>query len=381
MSKQIHNRFYRFLSFLLLAAFLLGSAAGCSARREPVSRTEFFFDTVITLTIYDGPSTDETFHRAFALCRRYEDLFSRTREGSDIWNIAHRGDRSSVSVDPETAGLITEALRLAELSDGAFDPTVLPLAELWTEARETKTVPSPETVAALLPAVDWKGVYLTRYDKVLPSGISQEQYRTEYEKTDAYAQGKIWLVTLEPHVKGLDLGAVAKGYIADRLKEQLLADGVKSALIDLGGNLLCVGEKPGGNAFVLGVQQPFAPAGETAFSLSVKDKSLVTSGTYERFFETDGIRYHHLIDPKTGYPYQNGLMFQHEPAGCAMDRLNSVTILSDSSLEGDGYSTMCFALGPADGLKLAEDTPGIEAAFLFESGKVLTTTGFPYKAK
>ena len=137
---------------------------------------------------------------------------------------------------------------------------------------------------------------------------------------------------------GLDFGAIAKGYIADQIKEFLISKGVKSAIIDLGGNTLCIGKKPDGSPFHIGIQKPFAERSETIAALEINDKSVVSSGIYERYFEKDGNFYHHILNPKTGYPYDNSLI--------------SVTIISDKSVDGDGlgaYNLLCTSIGKRHG--------------------------------
>ena len=159
----------------------------------------------------------------------------------------------------------------------------------------------------------------------------------------------------------IDLGAIAKGYIADRMKEQLLEAGAKSAIINLGGNVLCVGSLPDGAPFRIGLQMPFADYEETFETLGISDLSVVTSGVYERSFTVDGTLYHHILNPKTGYPYDNGLI--------------AVTILSGESVDGDGLSTTCFSLGLEEGLKLAESLEGVEACFIDSDYRVHYTSG------
>lgn len=162
---------------------------------------------------------------------------------------------------------------------------------------------------------------------------------------------------------GIELGAVAKGYIADKVKEYLVSEGVKSAVIDLGGNVLCIGEKPDGEPFKIGIQKPFADRSETVAAVEIAGRSVVSSGVYERYFEKDGKQYHHILDPSTGYPYENGLV--------------AVTVLSEQSVDGDGLSTACFALGLEKGLKLIEQTPDTEAVFITEDGEMHFSKGFP----
>ena len=148
----------------------------------------------------------------------------------------------------------------------------------------------------------------------------------------------------------LDLGAIAKGYIADKLKEYLVENGVEHALINLGGNILIIGDKPDGSKYNIGIQKPFDQTGQPITSVKVSDTSLVTTGIYERCFEKDDTLYHHILDPATGYPCQNNLY--------------SVTIVTKSSVMADALSTTCFLLGLKDGMELINSLEGVEALFI-----------------
>lgn len=170
------------------------------------------------------------------------------------------------------------------------------------------------------------------------------------------------LLTFAKEGMGLDLGAIAKGYIADRIKDYLLEQGVKSATINLGGNVLCVGEKPEGTPFKIGIQKPFSDRSETIAVMNISDKSVVSSGIYERYFEKDGKIYHHILNPATGYPYDNHLV--------------SVTIISDKSVDGDGLSTSCFALGLDKGMELINSLPDVQAVFITDDYELHYSDGF-----
>ena len=159
----------------------------------------------------------------------------------------------------------------------------------------------------------------------------------------------------------LDLGAIAKGYIADRLKDFLLEQGVTSATISLGGNILCVGAKPDGSAFKIGIQKPFDEQGQPLLIAEVNDWSVVTSGVYERCFEQDGVFYHHILDPSTGYPCDNGLL--------------SVTILSPASVDGDALSTTCFSLGLDRGMALIDSLENTYAVFITDDYEIHYSAG------
>ena len=145
------------------------------------------------------------------------------------------------------------------------------------------------------------------------------------------------------------------------MKDLLVKKGVNSAIINLGGNVLCIGSKPDGTPFKVGIQKPFADRNETEAVMDITGKSVVSSGIYERCFKQGGKLYHHILNPQTGYPYDNGLI--------------SVTIISDQSVDGDTLSTTCFALGLEDGLKFAEKK-GVQAVFITEDYKLHYTDGF-----
>ena len=159
----------------------------------------------------------------------------------------------------------------------------------------------------------------------------------------------------------IDLGAIAKGYIADRIKDYLKEEKVESAVINLGGNVLCLGERPDGTPFQIGLQKPFASHTETVGVAGVRDLSVVSSGVYERHFIKDGVNYHHILDPSTGYPYENGLV--------------QVTILSPQSVDGDGLSTTAFALGLEKGTELLESMEDVYGIFITEDGELHFTEG------
>ncbi len=347
---------------ILLIPISLLFLSGCAATsgphaNSPVTRTGFAFDTVIQVGIYemdngagadsnvpgsdaDSPAgaADSLLSSCMELAAHYEQLFSATRQGSDIWNINH-AEGQPVAVDPETLYLVQTALSYAELSDGRFDPTIGVVSDLWqfdqmVAAEEGATsLPDEGKLSEALTHVDYRNVVVTSSTVQL----------------------------LDPDAR-LDLGAIAKGYIADRMKEALLSGGARSAIINLGGNVLLVGDHAG-LPFQVGIQKPFGGSGESAAVIPLSDKSLVTSGVYQRCFTYEGKRYHHILDTRTGMPVDNGL--------------TSVTILSDLSVDGDALSTVCFTLGEDEGLALIESLPDTEALFLHEDGSMTASSGFP----
>lgn len=297
--------------------------AACSYRipNDPITRTGFYFDTVIQITLYDK-SKVSCIDECFTLAGKYENMLSPTVENSDLWRINHSGG-SPVTVSDETAALLNTALSYCESTDGRIDLTIESASDLWDfHTEDAAHVPSDEDILEALTHVDYHVLQI---------------------------EGNTVTMT-DPNAK-ITLGFIAKGYIADKMKEYLLSQNVKSAIIDLGGNLLAVGSKPDGTAFSFGVQRPFDTQGMPITVLSVSDRSLVSSGVYERCFYQNDILYHHILDTSTGYPIENNLL--------------GVTILSDSSAVGDALSTTCFVLGAKEGMALIESLEDTEAIFIY----------------
>ena len=345
--------FSMFTASLILCSAVL---SGCSAQtksgentaadsREPISATEIKLSTVVTVTIYDSQDRD-LLTKCMNLCDKYEKVFSRTSADSELYKLNHRkltpveGTEDTYQVSDDLAELISEGLDYSELSKEAFDIAIEPLTSLWDFTAEDPQVPKDSLIQAALPKCDYHN-------------ISVDKDKNE--------------ITLKTDATAIELGAIAKGYIADRLKDYLISQNVKSAIINLGGNVLCIGGKPDNSAFKIGIQKPFADRSETIAVMDIRDKSVVSSGIYERCFEQDGILYHHLLNPKTGYPYDNGLI--------------AVTIISDKSVDGDALSTTCFALGLEDGMKLAESLDDVQAFFVTSDYEIHYTKDFRKKIK
>lgn len=331
---------------LLSGAFLLCilSFGGCGQPKnepEPITATEIKLNTAVTITIYDSDDRN-LLTECMALCDKYEKIFSRTDAESELYKLNHRqltpasGTTDTFELSEPLTELIRTGLSYSELSVGAFDIAIEPLTSLWDFTSEDPKVPSDSLIQTALPSCDHRNIAFNKED---PNQI-----------------------TLKTEKTAIELGAIAKGYIADRLKEYLISQDVHSAIINLGGNVLCIGEKPDGSAFKIGIQKPFADRSETIAVMDITDKSVVSSGVYERCFEQNGILYHHLLDPQTGYPYENGLL--------------AVTIISDRSVDGDALSTTCFALGIEEGLKLANSLEWVEAFFVTSDHTIYYTDDF-----
>lgn len=320
-----------FFTLLLLTCSFL---TGCG---EPVSKSGFYFDTVITVTLYDT-SKENVLEGCFDLAKQYEGYFSNTLPDSDISKI-NNANGMPVTVHDETITLLEKGIAYGKLSDGAFDITIGKLSDLWDislkallEETDASMIPQDDEIAAALSTVDYTCVKINGNEVTLTN----------------------------PDAK-LDLGGIAKGYIADRMKEYLLENGVKSALINLGGNVLTVGTKPDGSPFTIGVQYPFKDDGSSIASVQIRDATVVSSGIYERYFKVDDTLYHHILDTRTGYPYDNHLL--------------GVTIITKDSVDGDALSTICFSLGLEEGMALIEHTEGTEALFITDDYKIHVSSG------
>lgn len=296
------KKFKCWLGSVVIAAAGLFLFAGCAAKTEPVSKTEFMLDTVCYITLYDknDPSIIED---AFKLGKEYENLFSATVEGSDIYRI-NEADGETVEVSEDTIELIKTSIKYGDLTNGAFDITIYPISKMWDFTGENPSVPDEADIKEALKHVNYKNISI------------DEEKNT---------------VTLLDSEAMIDPGAIGKGYIADKMKEYIVSKGVKSAIINLGGNVLTIGESTEKRPFKIGIRKPFADESEMATAVEANDKSVVSSGSYERYFIENGRLYYHILDPKTGYPADGGL--------------SGITIISDKSVDGDALSTSCFILG------------------------------------
>jgi Membrane-associated lipoprotein involved in thiamine biosynthesis len=314
--------------FALTAALLL--ACGSCAAESAVRLTEigFYLDTVINLTAYvtDGQILKD----AMAECGRYERMLSRTMEDSDVWRINHAGG-GPVEVSDDTAAILRCAREISEKSGGAFDVTIAPVSTLWHFNDENPSLPDADELARTAELVDYTKLELNGNTVTLPEGMM------------------------------IDLGGIAKGYIADRIRDYLAERGVEHAILSFGGNIVSIGAKPDGTEWRVGIRD--IDKGPDQYMLIARNVggSTVTSGTYERGFDLDGVRYHHLLSPDTGWPVQNGLA--------------SVTILSESSMTGDALSTAAFVLGQEDGMALINALDGIEAVFITTDRQILCSDG------
>lgn len=254
---------------------------------------------------------------------------SRTKASSQI-AILNREKQATLSDD--VLALLQEGIEVAEKTDGAFDPAIGALTGMWAIATDHPRVPSEEEIQSV--DTDWRHIRIVGDQVTIPA-------------------------TME-----IDLGAIGKGYAADRIKEVLRENRVSSALVNLGGNIYAIGEKQRGNPWVIGLRDPNGDEGQAFITIQVRDLSLVTSGAYERNFTQDGVTYHHILDRKSGYPAESDLA--------------SASILGPSSTLCDALSTSVFVLGSEKGMDLVESLAGYACVLVKKDGAILFSRDFPY---
>ncbi len=318
---------------------------GCGRDAEPVSVDKECLDTQCNVTVYgtgeygapDGKLDEEiaakAIDEAFELCTELENRISKTITASDIYKINH-ANGEWVEVCDNTAELLRKGIEYSELSDGDFDITVGGLTALWDFQAIEPSLPDEAELSAAAQHVDYRCVELDG---------------NRVRLSDPAAQ--------------LDLGGIAKGYIGDCMAKNLIENGVNSAIVNLGGNVVCVGGKPDGTDFNIGIETPYSDRTEVSGVLAVSDKTVVTSGVYERYFELDGKKYHHILDPGTGYPVETDVVAVTLEAGIG------------HSMDIDALGTICLIKGVDEGVKLIESLDGIEAAFTKTDGSMVKTGG------
>ena len=291
----------------------------------------FYFDTVVSLSLWGAP--EGLMDEIWAACARYEQLLSKTIDASDVSRI-NNAMGQTVTVDPETWEILRRAKEISAQTGGAFSITIAPVTALWSFTDTvTNMVPTDEARLKMLPLVDDQKIALGENNTVtLPAGME------------------------------IDLGGIAKGYIADKVAD-IIREKAYAGIVSLGGNVYTVGKKPDGSAFSVGIKDPHNPAASKAI-IYTGDGTVVTSGTYERGFSFGGVRYHHILDPETGWPSQSDLV--------------SGTFVMDSSMTADALATACIVIGSEKSLALAKELQ-LDAMFIDKDGQAFFTEGFEAK--
>ncbi len=294
---------------------------------DSVSDSQLLLGTSCFITIFsmDGENSPEyAIERGFATILEMENRLSTNIKSSEISTL---NKLKTGSLTPDTLFIMKEALKIASLSSGRFDPSIGSLVSLWGIGTDSQRVPSTQEIKKALQSVDYKTI-----------------------------QVKGNTISLQKEGMMIDLGGIAKGHAADLVKKELIKAGVTSAIINLGGNVQLLGKKTDGSSWKIGIQNPEDLRGQYIGILETKDSAVVTSGIYERFFIEDGVHYHHILDSETGYPVNNGIQ--------------SLTVITGNSLWADGLSTALFSLGMKDAMIYAENHPDIEIIIIDSENQI-----------
>lgn len=320
---------------LLLCAIFTFSGCSTQTQQQPENKhfaSTFAMDTIMEMTIYDE-NGEQLLTDAEQEIRRLERLFSVTMEDSEITKLNQNAGIAPVPISDDTLDLLQTAQQVQQQTNGSYDMTVAPIVQAWGFTKEAHHVPSQEELSQLLPLVQAKNVEV--------SADAKTAYLTQSGMS-------------------IDLGGIAKGYTSDAVSTLLKNSGVTSALLWLGGNISVIGNKPDGNPWKIAVENPQDQSDYVGL-LEVSDCSVITSGGYQRYFEQDGKRYHHIIDPATGYPSQSDLL--------------SVTIVSENGTKADALSTALFVMGLEDALTFWRESNDFEAVFVTTDNQVVATEG------
>ncbi|MBD3285017.1 FAD:protein FMN transferase [candidate division WOR-3 bacterium] len=306
---------------LLLISLLL---SGCQSERK-LEETRFFMNTYVRVKAWGNrdDSLEHVMEQVFEEIARVETLTSHFNEKSLLTG----GSIDHVVASEELAGLLSQSIEISNLSNGAFDPTVYPILQVWGFYDTTENrIPTETEIGKALSLVDWKSVEVSG-DRIITNGA------------------------------GLDLSAIAKGYAVDRAAAVLADKGIRTALIDAGGDIRCVGRKQGN--WIIGIKHPRNEG--LLGTIEIIEGSVATSGDYENYFEIDGRRYHHLMDPRTGRPAAEVI---------------SATVIAPTALQADAWATALFVMGK-QGLNTLEEIEGLEGLVVLRDMSVEKTTGFP----
>ncbi|HFR3747146.1 TPA: FAD:protein FMN transferase [Streptococcus suis] len=331
------KKLIRLLGLVLVTVWLVACGQSKSASlpvvKTPLTRSESLLHTVVQLSIYHEDQ-EEVMDEAVSYIKEMESLLSTNLEGADIYHINQAAGKEPVVVDERTFEVLETAIEMGKESDGLFDVSIGAVSNLWKIGDPDARKPSDEEIKAALPFIDYKKIQLDKEKKT----VFIEEGMT------------------------LELGAISKGYIADKVRELFASKAITTAIINLGGNVVVMGDSPSSqDGWNVGVQDPDEVRGATVGSVPGTHDSVVTSGIYERYVEVDGVKYHHILDPKTGYPVENDI--------------SGVTVFSQSSMQGDALSTTLFLLGVEKGLDFINQQEGVEAVFIDKDQGVHVSDG------
>lgn len=319
---------------LLILIIITMTIISCNTHNdEPYSETSFALGTVCSITLYEKNS-DFNFDEVFTIIEDIENRMSPIVKDSELYKINSNASVKPITVSEDTFYVIKEGIKYANMTESKFEITIGPLVNLWGIGTDMQQVPEPDLIKAVLPLIG------SHYIKLNDENRS---------------------VFLENKNMSIDLGGIAKGYAADIVRDFLVKKGFTKGIINLGGNVLTFGSKSTGTPWKIGIQNPVDSRGNYIGTLEIEESSVVTSGIYERYFEEGGKRYHHILDPDSGYPVDNELL--------------SISIVTPSGIKADAWSTLVFSAGLSKGMKLLESTEEMEGIFITKDKKIYTSSG------
>ncbi|WP_297133264.1 FAD:protein FMN transferase [Terrisporobacter sp.] len=327
---------------LLIIVFILFSLyiVNLNKKEDTYSNTYYNLGTINEITLYNINKKigDEILKECGSILTDIENKMSSQLTSSEISKINNMAGKDYVKVSEDTFYVIKESIEFSKISNDTFDISIGPIIDLWSIGTDSAKVPSKEEISDKLSLVDYKNILLD-------------------ENTHS--------VKLNKENMKIDLGGIAKGYAADKIYKYLKEENLESALINLGGNVYALGTKKNNEPFSIGIQDPTKPRGNSIGNIKVSNKSVVTSGIYERYIEKNNKIYHHMINPHTGYPFENNL--------------SSVTIISNNSMICDALSTTTFGLGLEKGMQLVENLDNVEAIFITKDKKIYLSSNLKNK--
>ncbi len=326
----------------LVVCSVIGFLVTSCEKTEPkfYRRSAFLLDTVVEITVaaLNEQDAQNAISAAYEEIRRVEALLSRYHSESQIAQINRMdGGEQFVPVNPEVYDVLQRSLHYSVISDGLFDITVGPLIDLWGIGTDREQIPDAPELRQILQYIDYRNV--------------------EIQAEQGVRLGYADMI--------LDLGGVAKGYSVDRGIVVLRSRNITSALLNAGGDMRCIGTKPDGTPWRIGIRHPRKPSGILGL-IELEEKAVATSGDYERFFMRQGTRYHHIFLPDTGMPARE---------------CQSVTILADTAEKADVLATLVFIMGPLQGIAFIEAQADVEGMIIRSDGEIIPSSGFSFEAR
>lgn len=322
-----------FIAAALLCIILVLIFITSDNKKSLTIRESYSLGTIIQLKVY-GRKAEKAIEQVLDKLTDIDNKMSVFKNYSEISKINACAGKKPQVVSKETYFVIKKAIEYCSISEGAFDITIRPLVDLWGIGKDNARVPDSNELASKINLVNYK-------DIVLDESINSILLKNEKQQ--------------------IDVGGIAKGFAADEAKNILLKYHIKNAIIDLGGNIFALGRKEDGTPWRIGIQDPLRPRGEFVGITNVINKSVVTSGSYEKYFIQNDNIFHHIINPTTGYPSESDII--------------SATIISDHSIDGDGLSTSVYIMGLNKAINLIESIKGVDAIFINKNKEIYVTSG------